>query len=54
MVAKKLKFHQELMVVIKDILVSEASDGYEIFETDNLPTGTTIKLYLKDNTRRKL
>ena len=23
--------------------VSEASDGYEIFETDNLPTGTTIK-----------
>ena len=23
--------------------VSEASDGYEIFEKDNLPTGTTIK-----------
>ena len=39
------------MVVIKDIRwVSEASDGYEIFETDNLSIGTTIKLYLKDNT----
>ena len=33
--------------------VSEASDGYEIFETDNLPTGTTIKLYLKDNTEEE-
>ena len=33
--------------------VSEASDGYEIFETDNLPIGTTIKLYLKDNTEEE-
>lgn len=29
--------------------VSEASDGYEIFETDGVSSGTTIKLYLKDN-----
>ncbi len=30
--------------------VSSANDGYEIFETNGLPTGTSIKLYLKDNT----
>ena len=30
--------------------VSEVSDGYEIFETDVSEHGTTIKLYLKDNT----
>lgn len=29
--------------------VSEASDGYEIFETDVQTHGTIIKLYLKDN-----
>lgn len=33
--------------------VSEASDGYEIFETDGLPSGTTIKLYLKDNSEEE-
>ncbi len=33
--------------------VSEASDGYEIFETDGLESGTTIKLYLKDNTEEE-
>ncbi|MGN1181592.1 MAG: molecular chaperone HtpG [Faecalibacillus sp.] len=33
--------------------VSEASDGYEIFETDGLASGTTIKLYLKDNTEEE-
>ena len=30
--------------------VSEVSDGYEIFETNVADHGTTIKLYLKDNT----
>ena len=30
--------------------VSSANDGYEIFETNGLPAGTSIKLYLKDNT----
>ena len=30
--------------------VSEVSDGYEIFETNVSDHGTTIKLYLKDNT----
>lgn len=30
--------------------VSSANDGYEIFETNGLSTGTSIKLYLKDNT----
>ncbi|WP_294579548.1 molecular chaperone HtpG [uncultured Thomasclavelia sp.] len=30
--------------------VSEVTDGYEIFETDVSDYGTTIKLYLKDNT----
>ncbi len=30
--------------------VSEVSDGYEIFETNVNNHGTTIKLYLKDNT----
>ena len=30
--------------------VSEASDGYEMFETDVPTSGTTIRLYLKDNT----
>lgn len=30
--------------------VSEASDGYEMFETDVPTNGTTIRLYLKDNT----
>ncbi|MFQ6791925.1 molecular chaperone HtpG [Thomasclavelia sp.] len=30
--------------------VSEVSDGYEIFETDVNDHGTTIRLYLKDNT----
>lgn len=33
--------------------VSEASDGYEIFETDGLASGTTIKLYLKDNSEEE-
>ncbi len=33
--------------------VSQASDGYEIFETDGLQSGTTIKLYLKDNTEEE-
>lgn len=33
--------------------VSEASDGYEIFETDGLASGTIIKLYLKDNTEEE-
>ena len=31
--------------------VSEVSDGYEIFETNVSDHGTTIKLYLKDNTK---
>ena len=33
--------------------VSQASDGYEIFETDGLQSGTTINLYLKDNTEEE-
>lgn len=30
--------------------ISEASDGYEMFETDISTNGTTVRLYLKDNT----
>ena len=33
--------------------VSEASDGYEIFETEGLASGTTIRLYLKDNSEEE-
>lgn len=33
--------------------VSEASDGYEVFATDVSQHGTTIRLYLKDNTEEE-
>lgn len=50
MVAKKVEVSSKAYGSDKGYTwVSEASDGYEIFETDGLNSGTTIKLYLKDN-----
>lgn len=50
MVAKKLKLFQKYDTDQGYTWVSEVNDGYEIFETNVSGHGTTIKLYLKDNT----